>query len=87
MGQNIKGDHFKLVKDIHQDMEDFTPIENQQMNGITPGSEIEFKYYWLEGFVQIFVRGELYRFSPNRALKTEKVPSQGILSKMPAWVR
>ena len=23
MGQDIKGDHFKLVKDIHQDMEDF----------------------------------------------------------------
>ena len=22
MGQDIKGDHFKLVKDIHQDMED-----------------------------------------------------------------
>jgi hypothetical protein len=29
MGQDIKGDHFKLVKDIHQDMEDFTPLENQ----------------------------------------------------------
>ena len=25
MGQDIKGDHFKLVKDIHQDMEDFRP--------------------------------------------------------------
>ena len=23
MSQDIKGDHFKLVKDIHQDMEDF----------------------------------------------------------------
>jgi hypothetical protein len=23
MSQDIKGDHFKLIKDIHQDMEDF----------------------------------------------------------------
>jgi len=29
MGQDIKGDHFKLAKDIHQDMEDFTLLENQ----------------------------------------------------------
>jgi len=29
MSQDIKGDHFKLVKDIHQDMKDFTPLENQ----------------------------------------------------------
>jgi len=25
MSQDIKGNHFKLVKDIHQDMEDFRP--------------------------------------------------------------
>jgi hypothetical protein len=31
--QDIKNDHFKLVKDFHQDMEDFTPSENQRMNG------------------------------------------------------
>jgi len=36
MGQDIKGDHFKLAKDVDKDMEDFTPLENQQMNRVTP---------------------------------------------------
>ena len=36
MSQDSKGEHFKLVKDIHQDIEDFTPLENQHINGVTP---------------------------------------------------
>ena len=31
MGQDSECDHFKLAKDVDQDMEDFTPIENQQL--------------------------------------------------------